>query len=130
MTYEPNYARGQINVFFREGILYGFVKYFAKNLGYRIANKYRKKSLRNLRNYYAIKISEGKEKEARDEFESYSKFVESTGLRDLRWEKRYTETDEQRLNLIYLRDHVEEFSREEYNNELEQIAEEIKDLKE
>jgi hypothetical protein len=64
------------------------------------------------------------------EFESYKKFVETTTLRDIKWEKRYGGVNQQAISLRDLRDNVEAISREEYNNKLEEIIKELKDLKE
>lgn len=82
--YSPEYARGQIFVLFKRDYDLEFVKEFGETLGYCLSNEDYLWS-----SFYIFQTKVGEEQAARQRFESYSEFVESTDLRDLKLESRW-----------------------------------------
>ncbi len=121
--YFPEYAKGQIFVFFKRDYALDFVKEFGKTLGYILSDE----------NYpwgsfHIFQTKVGEEQAARQRFESYSEFVESTDLRDLKLESRWRGIEDIVMktrdldDAVYLPDKA-------YNARIEEIINHLRDIK-
>ncbi|MCA9487680.1 MAG: hypothetical protein KC516_01825 [Nanoarchaeota archaeon] len=118
--YFPLWAKGEIMVYFEEGVSEGFAKDFGSALGYEF--------IPSDGPWYLFKTEVGKEKETMNEFLSYKKFVNGVERRDLRLEKRFNFID----GLIWKTKNLDKFytsSEKEFLEGLNEIRKEIEDYK-
>lgn len=123
MEYVPEYAKGEIRVSFRDKFNDDFVRAFGKALGYELIDE---KDSFSGPDTYLFRTELGKEREARDNFEQYSRFVLDTDLIDNKLESRYKTLDNVISAIEDLSNDDLEIPDDLYNKRLEEIRNSLK----
>ena len=84
MEYEPDYAKGEILVFFRLDCGQGFASDFGQHIGYKLST-----DSYDHGDAFIFKTEVGKEDEAIKKFTKYSEFISGAEFRDLEMERRW-----------------------------------------
>ena len=90
MEYKPEYAKGQIVVWFKDLLSEKFILEFGKTVGCELESEV----YRHDGEAYIFKVAVGLEEKAIKEFKKYSNFVVEAGLRDLKMESRWSNLGE------------------------------------
>jgi hypothetical protein len=120
MGYEPEYAKGQILVVFKNRCGEGFAQDFGKTLGYRLLDETYEHG-----EAYIFQTEVGKENEAKERFAAYSEFVDWADLRDIKMEARWNSLEQAIAKIQDLHDNVE-IPDNSYNQRLKEIIEYIR----
>lgn len=120
MKYEPEYAKGEILVFFKknkEGVGEDFASTFGSYVGFDVKEEWEGGD-----GVFVYKCPEGKEDEAIEKFRKFVTFVDGADRRDLKTERRWNEIEEAENMIENLREECDHLPRDMYNNRLREIS--------
>lgn len=120
MKYEPEYANGEIIVFFRynkEGIGEDFASAFGSYLGFGLKEEWERGDYA-----FVYNCPDGKEEEAIEKFTKLVTFVDGSCRRDLKMERRWDEIEEAERMIEGLGEECDHLSKYMYNNRLTRIS--------
>ena len=123
MNYEPEYAKGQILVVFKNGGGEGFARDFGEKIGYKLLDKKYEPG-----DAYIFQTTAGMEREAVERFSTYSEFIDWADFRDIKLETRLNGLERTIARIQDLRDNVE-LSDDSFNTKLEGIMSCIQQLR-
>nr|MBA4405384.1 hypothetical protein [Nanoarchaeum sp.] len=122
MTYQPDYAEGEIVVSFRTQVSNEFANDFGKLVGYKLKNK-----SRFYRDCFVYQTEEGGEDKAVKKFSVYLDIVDWANLRDLNLESRWNGL-EQIINSLRILQDTLEVSDEEYIIRINEICDSLREV--
>lgn len=128
MKYEPEYAKGEIIVFFKdneEGVGEDFASTFGSYIGFELKEAWERGD-----GAYVYSCTEGKEEEAIENFKKFATFVGGAERRDLKLERRWGEAEEVIGMAESLRDGCDNLLKDEYNNRLKEISDYLNEIME